>query len=127
MPRRPIGLGRIMAAMDSITDRTQQADRTLDGSTATASRAPLTFLFTDVEGSTRLWEEHPQAMESALARHDVIIRSAVATSDGEVVKSTGDGLMAELNPRPYGRRLASRLLCAHHSGLAAPPLFCCEI
>jgi len=80
-----------MAAMDSTTERTE---RPADEPAAGASRVPLTFLFTDVEGSTRLWEEHPQAMESALARHDVIIRSAVAASDGEVVKSTGDGLMA---------------------------------
>ena len=56
--------------------------------------APLTFLFTDVEGSTRLWERNPEQMRSALARHDVILRAAIAASDGDVVKSTGDGLMA---------------------------------
>ena len=56
--------------------------------------AQLTFLFTDVEGSTRLWERNPQAMRSALARHDTIVRSAIAGSNGDVVKSTGDGLMA---------------------------------
>jgi class 3 adenylate cyclase len=33
----------------------------------------VTFLFTDIEGSTRLWEEHPQAMSQALARHDTIV------------------------------------------------------
>jgi class 3 adenylate cyclase len=32
----------------------------------------VTFLFTDLEGSTRLWEEHPDAMRPALARHDAI-------------------------------------------------------
>ena len=34
----------------------------------------VTFLFTDLEGSTRLWEEHPEAMQDALARHDAIVR-----------------------------------------------------
>ena len=56
--------------------------------------APLTFLFTDVEGSTRLWEQHPQQMQSALERHEVLLRSAIADVNGDVVKTTGDGLMA---------------------------------
>ena len=34
----------------------------------------VTFLFTDLEGSTRLWQEHPEAMKGALARHDEILR-----------------------------------------------------
>ena len=37
----------------------------------------VTFLFTDLEGSTRLWEEHPEAMKAALARHDEILRDAI--------------------------------------------------
>ena len=37
----------------------------------------VTFLFTDLEGSTRLWEEFPEAMRGALARHDEILRDAV--------------------------------------------------
>jgi predicted ATPase/class 3 adenylate cyclase len=54
----------------------------------------LTFLFTDLEGSTRLWERFPQAMKRALERHDSILRSAVTAAGGQVVKTTGDGLMA---------------------------------
>ena len=54
----------------------------------------VTFLFTDVEGSTRLWEEQPEAMKVALARHDAILRDAVAEHDGHVVKMTGDGIHA---------------------------------
>src|SRR6476620_1944292 len=54
----------------------------------------VTFLFTDLQGSTRLWEEHPDAMQSALARHDVILRDAVAEQGGHVVKTTGDGIHA---------------------------------
>ena len=56
--------------------------------------AALTYLFSDVEGSTRLWERHPEAMQDALARHDAILRAAVEVCGGTVVKTTGDGLMA---------------------------------
>jgi predicted ATPase/class 3 adenylate cyclase/tetratricopeptide (TPR) repeat protein len=54
----------------------------------------VTFLFTDLEGSTRLWEQFPDAMQPALARHDEILRAAVASHDGQIVKSTGDGIHA---------------------------------
>src|SRR6516164_3935569 len=54
----------------------------------------VTFLFTDLEGSTRLWEEHPDAMHAALARHDEILRDGVAAHEGHVVKTTGDGIHA---------------------------------
>jgi predicted ATPase/class 3 adenylate cyclase len=58
-----------------------------------ASRT-LTFLFSDIEGSTRLWEEHQQAMKEALERHDAIMRGAIEGSRGQVVKTIGDGFMA---------------------------------
>ncbi len=54
----------------------------------------LTFLFTDIEGSTRLWERFPQPMRRALERHDSILRTAVTAAGGRVIKTTGDGLMA---------------------------------
>ena len=54
----------------------------------------VTFLFTDLEGSTRLWEEQPDAMRPALARHDAIVRDAISAHDGHVVKTTGDGFHA---------------------------------
>ena len=54
----------------------------------------VTFLFTDLEGSTRLWREHPEAMQPALARHDAILREAIAAHDGHLVKATGDGAHA---------------------------------
>ncbi len=58
------------------------------------------FLFTDLQASTRLWEEHPEAMGPALATHDEILRTAVTTNHGEVVKATGDGLMATFTAIP---------------------------
>jgi class 3 adenylate cyclase len=54
----------------------------------------VTFLFTDLEGSTRRWELFPAAMREALARHDEILRDAIEAHDGAIVKSTGDGVHA---------------------------------
>jgi predicted ATPase/class 3 adenylate cyclase len=51
----------------------------------------ITFLLTDVEGSTRLWEGDRTGMARALARHDVIIADAVAGAAGTLVKSRGEG------------------------------------
>jgi len=51
----------------------------------------LTFLLTDIEGSTRLWEDHPRAMRSALARHDTLIERQVARNNGVVVRPRGEG------------------------------------
>ena len=53
-----------------------------------------TFLFTDIAGSTRLWQEHPQAMEEALRVHDEVVWSTVEQHDGRVFKHTGDGVAA---------------------------------
>ncbi|MFO1311553.1 MAG: tetratricopeptide repeat protein [Burkholderiales bacterium] len=60
------------------------------------SDAPIvkTLLFTDIEGSTRLWAEEPGRMGPALARHDEILRSAVESNRGAIVKTTGDGVYA---------------------------------
>jgi predicted ATPase/class 3 adenylate cyclase len=57
-------------------------------------RAALTLLFTDIEGSTRLWEADPERMARALATHDAIVRAAVTDHRGTVVKMTGDGVHA---------------------------------
>jgi predicted ATPase/class 3 adenylate cyclase len=54
----------------------------------------VTFLFTDLDGSTRLWEQHPGAMKFALARHDEILRAEIDQRDGHLVKTTGDGFHA---------------------------------
>ena len=51
----------------------------------------VTFLLADVEGSTALWERHPEAMQAALARHDHLITSGVREHGGVVVKSRGEG------------------------------------
>jgi predicted ATPase/class 3 adenylate cyclase len=54
----------------------------------------LTFLFTDIEGSTRLWQLDEGAMRSAVACHDVILRKVIADLGGTVFSGTGDGVAA---------------------------------
>ena len=52
------------------------------------------FLFTDIEGSTRRWESHRAAMAIALALHDAILRSAVDAKGGRILKTVGDAVCA---------------------------------
>jgi len=59
-----------------------------------ASPGIVTFLFTDIEGSTRLWERQPERMRPALARHDALARAAVERHRGVIVKMAGDGAHA---------------------------------
>lgn len=56
--------------------------------------ASLTFLFTDLANSTKLWEERPGDMTEALAEHDSILGDTIARNGGTIVKTGGDGLMA---------------------------------
>lgn len=52
----------------------------------------ITFLFTDIEDSTRLWEQETEAMRQALARHDDLLPGIIKRHGGTVIKTTGDGL-----------------------------------
>src|ERR1700757_1481372 len=64
---------------------------------AAAAAAPsgvVTFLFTDVEGSTRRWEADADTMWAALATHDEVLRTAIETHGGFMFKHTGDGVCA---------------------------------
>jgi class 3 adenylate cyclase len=54
----------------------------------------VTFLFTDIEGSTVLWEQHPHEMPEALEKHERILHQAVESHQGVVFKNTGDGVCA---------------------------------
>ena len=51
----------------------------------------VTFLFTDVEGATMLWEDHPDDVEAALARHDELLRAAFEAHDGRIFATEGNG------------------------------------
>jgi class 3 adenylate cyclase len=54
----------------------------------------ITHLFTDIEGSSALWEQQPEGMQTALARHDALLRQAIEAHAGRVVKTAGDGCHA---------------------------------
>ena len=54
----------------------------------------VSVLYTDIEGSTRLWEEHGGAVADMLAEHDRLLVGAVTEAGGRVLKHTGDGMIA---------------------------------
>jgi predicted ATPase/class 3 adenylate cyclase len=54
----------------------------------------VTFLLTDLEGSTRMWEQDPVAMKTAMVRHDEILEKAIAANNGFVFSRMGDGMAA---------------------------------
>ena len=62
--------------------------------TAAAPSGVVTFLFTDVEGSTRRWEADANAMRAALLVHDDVLRTAIETHGGYLFGHTGDGVAA---------------------------------
>src|SRR6478609_5160373 len=62
--------------------------------TAAAPSGVVTFLFTDIEGSTRRWETDADGMRAALAAHDEVLRNAIEAHGGWLFKHTGDGVCA---------------------------------
>ena len=78
--------------------------------------AITTFLFTDIEGSSQLWERDPERMRLALARHDAIARAAVEGNSGVVVKTSGDGIHAVFDDPTH----AVRAVLAMQDGLTDP-------
>jgi len=107
----------------------------------------VTFLFTDIEGSTRLWERYPEAMPAALERHDSIMSKSIGDHAGVVFRTVGDAFCAAfsaalpavcaaleaqraLHAGPWGAIGAMRVRMALHSsqvdlrddGYVGPPL-----
>lgn len=97
----------------------------------------VTFLFTDVVGSTSSWEAHPEEMARALARHDDIIERAVQREGGELVRPRGEGdsrfavfrdpaaamvaavhLTSALDREPWPEATPIIVRCALHTGPA---------
>ena len=71
--------------------------------TAATPSGVVTFLFTDVEGSTRRWENDADGMRKALAAHHKVLRAAIEAHGGVMFKHTGDGVCAAfagIGPRP---------------------------
>src|SRR5262245_15146708 len=98
-----------------------QADppqRRVTGAVQPASDAPtarpsgtVTFLFTDIEGSTRLWEQHPDLMPTAFQRQGAILREAIASHGGYAYKMIGDAFQAAFATAPQA--LAAALAAQH--------------
>ena len=60
----------------------------------------VTFLFTDIEGSTQRWEHQPDLMRRAFARHETILRAAMAAHAGYVYKMIGDAFQVAFATAP---------------------------
>jgi len=84
----------------------------------------VTFLFTDIEGSTRLWEEDPEVMRLALARHDVLLRQAIEENQGTVFKTVGDAFCAAFHTAPdaLAAALSAHLLLDEEAWEGTGPL-----
>ena len=94
----------------------------------------VTFLFTDIEGSTRRWEDEPETMAGLVQDHDELFRDSIARHRGQLVKQTGDGVFAVFkNPlsaletavetqRVFANHEegALRVRMGLHSGIAVP-------
>lgn len=95
----------------------------------------VTFLFTDVEGSTRKWEAHGEDMREALTTHDRIVRSAIEVNGGSVFTTAGDAfcsafslpvsalaasiaIQRDLSSEPWGSVGSLRVRAAIHAGVA---------
>ncbi len=88
--------------------------------TASAVEQPagvVTFLFTDIEGSTRLLEQHPEEYPAALARHHALLRDAIRAQQGFIFESVGDAIYAAF-ARPTDAVCAAR---AAQLGFQAEP------
>jgi predicted ATPase/class 3 adenylate cyclase len=94
----------------------------------------VTFLFTDIEASTRLWSQNPQTMGPAIARHEAILREVITTAGGVVFKTVGDAIYTAfasaldavraavegqhaIAAEPWGTSTALRVRMALHSGV----------
>ena len=84
----------------------------------------VTFLFTDIEGSTALWEQQPEAMRAALARHDALLRAAIEAHGGlRLQDGAGDSLLRRFARRPSaggGAGRAARAARPSRGGDAGP-------
>lgn len=77
----------------------------------------VTFFFTDVESSTRLWEDHPTDMATALGRHDELVRRCIEENDGYVFSLAGDQFVAAF----HGVDEAMAAAAATQEAMAAEP------
>jgi len=84
----------------------------------------VTFLFTDIEGSTQLWEQHPQVMPAAIERHNAILKTAITAHSGTVFKLVGDAVYAAFasTPDALAAALAAQRALANEPWALPTPL-----
>jgi predicted ATPase/class 3 adenylate cyclase len=83
----------------------------------------VAFLFTDIEGSTHLWQENPAAMKEALSRHHALLQAAISDNGGSVFQIVGDGFCAAFGTAPAAVAAAldaQRALAAESWGATGP-------
>ena len=107
--------------------------RTDQGGEVVGPVGTVTFMFSDIEDSTRLWEEHPVLMAEVLSRHDEIVTSTVNGRGGFIFSWAGDGMAAafqraataldaaietqrRLHEEPWPAPLTLRVRMALHTG-----------
>ena len=100
-------------------DRTGSKDRT-GAKVRPLPAGTVTFLFTDIEGSTRLWEIHADAMRAALARHDALLERAITAAGGYIFKRGGDSFCAVFS------RAADALIAALAAARAPRRVLACR-
>jgi predicted ATPase/class 3 adenylate cyclase/Tfp pilus assembly protein PilF len=77
----------------------------------------VTFLYTDIEGSTKRWEQHPAIMKAAVERHDALLREAIAAGGGYVFRTMGDAFCASF---PTAKQALTAAVAAQFALFAEP-------
>jgi class 3 adenylate cyclase len=86
--------------MGRLADRHYRAQHDLGMAMADLPSGTVTFLFTDIEGSTALWERDRQAMAEAVERHIAVLDDAIQTHGGVRYKTAGDAIQAAFPTAP---------------------------
>src|SRR5262245_45735978 len=88
-------------------------------SSASSGQSPptgtVTFLFTDIEGSTRRWEQDRKEMKLALKTHNVLVRNVIRSKNGYVFKTMGDAFCSAFHTAPDALQAALAAQRALHS------------
>jgi predicted ATPase/class 3 adenylate cyclase len=89
-----------MAGKDSLSGEPADILVLAESLTMRPPSGTVTFLFTDVQGSTRLWEQFPEPMSRSLVRHEALLRQAIQAQDGYVFKTAGDAFCTAFATAP---------------------------
>src|SRR5262245_19775684 len=118
-----IRAARSELSVDRLAPPVQHASHAPSPTAPDLPSGTVTFLFTDIEGSTALWEQHPQTMPVTLARHTAILHAAIAAQSGVVFKTMGDAACAAFVSAPAALAAAltaQRALYAEPRGETGP-------